>query len=154
MIINLKKYREHSYLKGTFSVVKKMFLSLNQPMLIDFFGSSKVENHYSGYPLYKIDPLSQSDFCTTCRVCEISCPVQVIKLTNSDDGFSGPVVSAPKEFKIDLKNCIKCGYCVSDCPEDALEFTGKYETAEIEENFFDIKKSALDHKKRSFSPKS
>jgi formate hydrogenlyase subunit 6/NADH:ubiquinone oxidoreductase subunit I len=139
MIINLKKYKGHSYLKGTINVLKKMFLSLNQPLLVDFFSKDKVSDNYIDYPFYKIDPLSGHELCTSCGICAEVCPVSVIKLVEQKDGFKGLATKPPGQFQIDLKNCIKCGYCIEDCPEHALDNSGVYDASQISTAFVDIK---------------
>jgi len=142
VIINLKKYKESSINKSIIGVLKKMFLSLNQPVVLDLFSTMKKVRVYQGYPKYLVDPLSSVDLCTTCRICESICPVNSIKIIEADDGFSGPIDKAPKEFMLDLMSCVKCGFCIDECPEGALSGNGEVLQLEFEEKIIDLKKKA------------
>lgn len=144
MIIKLAKYIEHSYLKAILAVIKKLFLSLNQPLLLDFLSAPKNNSDYQHYPVYIIDPLSKVDLCVSCDICVDVCPVNIIKITKAtSDGFDGPFDRAPKEFKIDLKSCLRCGYCISHCPEGALGADGHYSHQQLKRGNLDLKKTAL-----------
>ena len=142
MIINLSKYKEHGYGKAVLIVIKKLFLSLNQPVLINFFGVSRSSNKYKNYPKYIIDPLSRMDKCTSCNICVDICPTSVIEIQEKQDGFSGPITKSPATFRIDLSACVQCGYCIEDCPEGALSQDGEYEYSELKASYTDIKSIA------------
>ena len=140
MIINLKKYKEHKYISGTFTVIKKLFLSLNQPLLADLFTSEKQEAVYSNYPKYLINILDGVDLCTNCAECIKVCPTDAIEITNQKGVFEGPMVKAPWQFLLDLEKCVKCGYCVVDCPENALGNDQEFNRLELESSVVDLKK--------------
>ncbi len=144
MIINLKRYKESSINKGLLGILKKMFLSLNQPLVLDLFSTMRKTRAYQGYPKYLVDPLSGVDLCTTCRICESICPSGSIEITKSNDGFNGPINKAPKEFKLDLLSCVKCGFCISDCPEGALSGNGEFEQSDFEQKVIDLKRKVSD----------
>jgi formate hydrogenlyase subunit 6/NADH:ubiquinone oxidoreductase subunit I len=154
MIIDLKKYRAHTYFNGSLNILKKMFLSLNQPLFTDLFSVEVETNNYHYYPSYKIDVLTGLDLCTSCGICSDVCPVDVIKLVDQDDGFSGMEMKAPGKFQIDLSHCIKCGLCVLDCPEEALVNNGSYSAQQVSQTFTDIKKIAQDTYQLSYDEKS
>lgn len=55
----------------------------------------------------KIETASKND-CCGCTACYTVCPVQAIKMTEDEEGFSYPQIEESK--------CIDCGKCVSVCP--------------------------------------
>lgn len=126
MIINLKKYKDHSYLSGVINILKKVFWSLNQPMTFIKLSKKTRINTYNNYPAYLFQPLSGEDLCNSCGVCVQNCPVNIITLEEMDDGFEGFAKKPPAQFFVNLSMCIKCGYCVLDCPENALSMDGAY----------------------------
>ncbi len=144
MIIDLKKYKEHKYINGVFTVIKKLFLSLNQPLLADLFTSEKTQPVYSHYPKYLINQLDGVDLCTNCSVCVDVCPTDAIEIINEKGVFEGPMVKAPWQFLLDLEKCVKCGYCVVDCPENALGNDQEFNRTKLEGKIVDLKKMTVE----------
>jgi len=78
------------------------------------------------------------DDCTGCRSCELVCPLD---LPDDQDEFGRtahrviyvPFATAvPQKALIDIDHCIFCGKCLQACPSDAIDFSQKPETVEIE----------------------
>jgi ferredoxin-type protein NapH len=67
-------------------------------------------------------PLLIDEACTSCRVCDKACPIQ---LAPSHDKEHGVVFSS---------DCVKCGACVAACPSRALSFK-KIMNDTVEANF-------------------
>ncbi len=54
------------------------------------------------------DNISKLTDCYGCGVCVVSCPVNIISLTENNDGFYSPIVE-PQD------KCIECGICLRVC---------------------------------------
>jgi len=54
-------------------------------------------------------PIIKQDYCTGCKVCELSCPPHVIKVNNKVATIQ------------DYNKCIKCYCCQELCPNNAIE---------------------------------
>ena len=83
MIISLKKYKQHGYIKGIFLIIKKMFISLNYTSLDKREMKSSQSMLLKNYPQLKKDSDSQKSDCTSCRLCESLCPTKAIAIETS-----------------------------------------------------------------------
>ena len=74
--------------------------------------------------------------CTGCQECETVCPVLV------DDQFQFNLVARkavyipfnianPRIALIDIENCMLCGSCEQKCPSNAIDFSQKEETIQV-----------------------
>ena len=77
----------------------------------------------------KLEFLGDDGFhrCTACRICERECPNTSIII----DASKGDVT---KKWEVDryvwrLDTCTFCNICVQVCPFDAIDFSGKFESA-------------------------
>jgi NADH-quinone oxidoreductase subunit I len=52
-------------------------------------------------------------------MCQTNCPAKCIMI-EAGERFDGKAEKMPVSFKIDLLECIYCGYCVEACPVDAI----------------------------------
>ena len=53
------------------------------------------------------------DLCTGCGICVDSCSVDVIRM---DEETQKAVIQYPED-------CMLCGWCIMDCPEEAITLT-------------------------------
>lgn len=68
-------------------------------------------NIYPYYVNHIIKKISiDKDKCVNCKLCEKSCPVQCIKITDKAN-FN--------------KNCVLCQRCMNSCPKEAFTYKGK-----------------------------
>lgn len=64
--------------------------------------------------------------CVGCCLCESFCPSNCIRVDSDEyPGINGRRWA--KEYTIDIRKCIFCGYCVEACPVNALAMTPNYE---------------------------
>ena len=86
---------------------------------------------------------------SACFMCATACPAECIFI-EAEERFDGVDEKRPKEFKIDLLECVFCGYCVEACPCDAIRMdTGIFSfTASTREEFV-LDKKALMKNERS-----
>lgn len=135
MIISLKNYKEHGYLKGTFLIIRKMFLSLNHASAKQNFRSLEDVLPYSQYP--KLSELAENQ-CTSCGLCEEICPTRAIGLESKNKNsnfYEGP---KPKSFWLSLDKCIKCKLCVDVCPNGSLLLEGNYLQKDFDNGAIDL----------------
>jgi NADH-quinone oxidoreductase subunit I len=59
--------------------------------------------------------------CTSCGLCERSCPPSCIHIVQAVDPETGKKKPWPASFTLDLSHCMVCNLCVEACPFDALE---------------------------------
>lgn len=60
-------------------------------------------------------PALDSDNCVKCGICAKKCPIDVIKMTDTENGSKIP--------DINKQICIGCGVCVSNCQKGSLTMT-------------------------------
>ena len=65
-----------------------------------------------------------SEKCTACGICRLSCPNEVITVNSVRDENRRRVLTG---YIMDLGYCLYCGLCVENCPEDCLHVDGKFE---------------------------
>lgn len=65
--------------------------------------------------------------CTTCTLCETSCPIDCIVIDHGKDAEMGQRVMT--RFDIDEAKCMYCGLCTEPCPTGAIHFTKEFEAA-------------------------
>jgi heterodisulfide reductase subunit A2 len=75
--------------------------------------------------------------CTGCRMCEYACPVTVPNPSDRGLGSFRAIrvpfsTAVPQTAVLDIENCIFCGICEKECPTNAVDFTQKPESFEIE----------------------
>ena len=121
MILRKKLYTSRGLIPGLFlsistilkSFVKRQYgfeksITINYP--IDQY-------HYSerlfGMPELVLNEKGHS-ICTSCNMCVEICPTQCLNLSGSEG-------QEPKDFSIDISNCIFCSYCEYVCPEEAIK---------------------------------
>ncbi|HSL41699.1 MAG TPA: NADH-quinone oxidoreductase subunit I [Desulforhopalus sp.] len=64
--------------------------------------------------------------CVACFMCQTNCPAECISIV-AGERLDGRAEKMPRSFRIDLLECIYCGYCVEACPVDAIRMdTGIY----------------------------
>lgn len=129
MIIDLKKYREHGYLKALRFIALKMFYNQSQKVSLDN-KLVKSENLFRNYPRL-ISKDNNQILCISCALCEKACPEDCIEIKSSgvsEDLKAGP---RPHSFKIDLSKCSRCMTCIDVCPTNALDNNGVYSVDEF-----------------------
>lgn len=78
----------------------------------------------------KLPPRSRCSFqldsekCTACGICVLSCPNRAIIIDNYKDENKKRHLS---KYEIELKYCLFCGLCVESCPSKAIQFTSDFE---------------------------
>jgi ferredoxin len=128
MIIPRKYYENHSWV----NFLREVALSLVSFKLN--LGSTdnvrKIKN--SGYP--SLVKHNGKPICTSCGICETSCPTDAIKLSLSTqidlnaNPFEGRM---PQKFEVNIQDCIQCAECVHICPVDALSLKGGYSLEKV-----------------------
>ena len=71
-------------------------------------------------PVLKVNEESGKLNCTSCGLCERSCPPTCIEIVQAADE-TGRRKPWPETFDLDLSHCMVCNLCVEACPFDALE---------------------------------
>ncbi len=64
--------------------------------------------------------------CTSCKICEKSCPPQCIYI-ELDRDENGKSLKRPKVFDIDYSVCMNCGICAEVCPFESIFMDNEYE---------------------------
>ena len=126
MIINLQHYKKHGYVKGGVLILRKMFLSLNQPVLKEKITVLGGENVYDHFPKFELEQETKKFKCTSCHICEDICPSKSIGVEGEKNSHSILTGNEPKSFWLNLSTCIQCNLCVDTCPVDALSVNGSY----------------------------
>lgn len=68
--------------------------------------------------------------CIACGICERVCPNGTISLTTKMvDTPDGKKKRKLERYQYDLGSCTFCQLCVTNCPQDALEFLNDFEQA-------------------------
>lgn len=123
MILSLKHYREHGFLKAFHIIFTGM---ARQTLgLFSLARNTNIGKDLSmdvGAPRLKQNEKGES-FCVSCGLCSEICPTSSIKIEKEnairmpESLKSGP---APKTFLINQHSCVKCSLCVEVCPVKAL----------------------------------
>jgi len=99
----------------------------------------KVNENGGGYTaqVLKKPRYVDEDNCTGCRLCEYACPINLPNPFDMNLGVYRAVrvpfsTAVPQLAVLDIENCILCGKCEKACSADAIDFTQKAETFEIE----------------------
>jgi len=136
MIVNLKYYRDHSFVRTIFIIFKKIFIYWNKVSYLNTINKD-LEIKTSYYPVLKLDKDNEL-LCTSCHKCEDVCPTKCISLTDysggSDMGFENlnfETKLKPKTFSIDLSACTQCKECEEICEDEAIKITGFYSDKQI-----------------------
>lgn len=72
-----------------------------------------------------VNPKTGEENCIACRLCQMICPSQVIKVIPEKRENR----MYAKEFTLDMGACMFCEYCVQVCPTDAIVMTKNVEYA-------------------------
>lgn len=72
-------------------------------------------------PVLKINEESGWLNCTSCGLCERTCPPSCIKIEQAVDPDTNKKKPWPHRFDLDLSHCMVCNLCIEACPFDALE---------------------------------
>lgn len=124
MIIHLKKYKEHGYLKAIFLIIVKLFFTPKYK-LTKQVSLKQVSGKLVAFPRKAINQDDQWK-CTTCYLCSDVCPVNCIEIKGEANQGKLTEGNLPKSFQIDLVKCSQCGLCVDVCPTAALDLKGEY----------------------------
>ncbi|MFA7083593.1 MAG: NADH-quinone oxidoreductase subunit I [Arcobacteraceae bacterium] len=87
-----------------------------------------------------------SEKCVACFMCATACPAQC-NFIEAEERLDNVAEKRPKQFKIDLLECVFCGYCVEACPCDAIRMdTGIFSfVASSREEFVVDKQRLMSH---------
>lgn len=136
MIVNLHKIRHNFFL----NIIKNLkaallynsSLKLSERLVHD---SKQLKVFFQNrYPTLKKD-FQNSVVCTSCKLCEESCPTNAIEVKSSNSfDFPGKLKQgeAPQHFYLSLNDCIKCGLCKDVCIVDALEMNGEFSVSKVD----------------------
>lgn len=129
MIIHLKKYKEHGYLKAMSLIILKAFVSSKYKVIPKSISKSVKE--HNNYPNKKLD-IDGNWNCTTCYLCSEVCPTNCIVIKGEKNQSKLLLGIQPKSFEITLKNCTQCKLCIDVCPTASLDFQGSYTDSDFE----------------------
>lgn len=124
MIIHLKKYKEHGYLKAIGLIGLKLFLTPKYKLLSRKKEDSSVTG-FSNFPQLSLSAEHKWN-CTSCFLCADVCPSDCISITGDKNTNSLVEGKNPKQFQIDFSICSQCQMCVDVCPTAALNSNGVY----------------------------
>lgn len=92
------------------------------------FGKTITEQYPERKP--KLPPRShgffvfEPDKCTSCGLCSLSCPNEVITVSSERDENKKRVLTG---YVMNLAYCLYCGLCVEACPSDCLHVDSKFD---------------------------
>ncbi|SJZ58456.1 NuoI/complex I 23 kDa subunit family protein [Selenihalanaerobacter shriftii] len=93
-----------------------------------FFGSNITEVYPDEYPelpeVFHGSFQLNEDKCVGCRLCAKCCPNPVIEIETVRDENNKRELT---EFKVNLQYCQFCGFCIENCPTQALQTTQEFE---------------------------
>lgn len=124
MIIPLKYYRNHGYLKGLsiafrISFTRLMLLPIN---LIFNTKAKEILKFNISFPRLKEDEKGINQ-CISCGLCVDMCPTKAIKIETKKN-VSIDLVNLtgvkPQKFEILKDSCVHCRLCINICPVQAL----------------------------------
>ena len=72
-------------------------------------------------PVLKVNEESGFINCTSCGLCERTCPPGCIEIVQAVDPATNKKKPWPHSYTLDLSHCMVCNLCVEACPFDALE---------------------------------
>ncbi|MDT8718632.1 NADH-quinone oxidoreductase subunit I [Clostridium sp. 19966] len=78
----------------------------------------------------KLPPRSRCSFeldsekCTACGICVLSCPNRVIKIESQKNENNRKKLTT---YQMELEYCLFCGLCIESCPSKALKNTLDFE---------------------------
>lgn len=130
MIIHLKKYREHGYLKAIWHIFIKVFINTKYKLLQETSSAINSTVH-NKYPSAKLD-FEGNWNCTTCYLCSDVCPSKCITISGDKNLGQLTEGKAPKSLKISLKNCTQCKLCIDACPTASLFLQPCYSDSDFE----------------------
>jgi len=90
-----------------------------------------VHGRYDLRPVGSNVAVMDGDACTTCGVCEETCPMDAVSM---DDAA------------VDPDKCIGCGLCVSACPTEAIALIPRYPAPDVPPNMFEWGRRATEAK--------
>jgi NADH-quinone oxidoreductase subunit I len=86
-----------------------------------------ISPNFRNFPFLVFDESPEAGLrCTSCSICEKSCPPKCIYI-EMDRDENGKSRKRPKVFDIDLTVCMNCGICAEVCPFEAIYMDGEYE---------------------------
>jgi NADH-quinone oxidoreductase subunit I len=94
------------------------------------------------------DPQSGEENCIGCRLCELICPPQVIKV----EMLKAEKRNYAKTFLLELYACEFCELCVQVCPTDAIVMLRTFELATDDRRTLLLDKDRLHALGRQFQP--
>lgn len=124
MIIHLKKYKEHGYLKAIGLIGLKLFLTSKYKVLTKKKEDFSIKG-YSHFPHLNFTSDAKWN-CTSCYLCSEICPSSCIEISGEKNTRSLIEGKNPKQFSVDLSRCSQCQLCVDVCPTAALHSNGIY----------------------------
>lgn len=93
-----------------------------------FFKPKITERYPEVYP--NLPPRTRGSFvfdsakCTSCNLCALACPNQVIHVATTKNAEQKRVLQS---YTMSLSYCLYCGLCTEACPTSAIQMQAKFE---------------------------
>ena len=120
-------------LKGLLTTFKT---TVRRPVTVQYPDAHlPLQPRYMGFPVLTWDFVVQEPYCTGCLVCARICPTDCITVSMKDNPKFAEGESHRRkiveDFRLDIANCILCGFCVEFCNFDAILMSDFHEEGSV-----------------------